>query len=78
MLGRARVAHSPPGGLVLPFVELGVAPRPAGELAVEGGLVAAAAARVDGGQFHERAEERRQGAAGAGDDVLGCVAPRAG
>ena len=31
-----------------PFGELGVAPRPAGELAVEGGLVAAAAARVDG------------------------------
>ena len=61
-----------------PFGELGVVPRPAGEVAVEGDLVAAAAARVDGGQFHERAEERRQGAAGAGDDVLGCVASRAG
>jgi hypothetical protein len=36
------------------FGELGVAPRSAGELAVEGGLVAAAEARVDGGQFHER------------------------
>jgi hypothetical protein len=32
---------------------------------------------VCGGQFHERAEEWRQGAAGAGDDVLGCIVPRA-
>ena len=48
MLGRARSRIRRPGGLVQPFGELGVAPRPAGEPAVEGGLVAAAAARVDG------------------------------